>query len=518
MDVLQSLFAAYWNHARVFAEAHAILMLLVTGSLYNFARWKFDREPAATIWQQFEIRSDYVHGLIGLFLIVGIAGTFLGLWDVASALEKTGSAVPAPSGIASIDAARQASDTITLLFRGISRAFPVGFVGLVLSFIGNLVVNGIESSKRREIERFLASVGDPLTQKLISVLDPVANLGTTIQSGLQPVIAALSETLGPMQYVMANQQYELRNAKEAIVEAAEALKLSGREISASVTGLKEMAETSRAAFKGAQELSGSIQRYFTVVMTKLDGATSQASEAFQAYHDAMATMAGSVTDAAATFRQFPAELRSDVTKALVDSYDEASESREKQLADLYAQARQSFQENMTNAMSGVFTDLAKIRDQYEETSRGIHVAIANAQNAMGEYEKSWSKEAERLREVIASKIDPGMRQELKQIASESLAALEEAARSGDAFAKSAKKTTADIERLYREAGERLISAAKDLGHNLENAASQLQSTSSRIATATTTPVQRRPGRMRRLGQGFVHMLKTPIPLPWRKRS
>ncbi len=517
MDVLQSLFAAYWDHARVFAGAHAILALLVLGSLYNFKRWKFDDEPPTTIWQQFEIRSDYIHGLIGLFLIVGIAGTFLGLWDVASALERTAPATGVPSGLPSADAARQASETIALLFKGISRAFPVGFVGLVLTLFGNLIANAIESSKRKKIEAFIDSVGDPLTKKLIEVLDPVANLGTTIQSGLQPVIASLAKALEPIPDMMENQQYELWNAKEALVEAAEALKLSGREISASVTGLKEMAETAHAALFSAQALSGSIQRYFTLVMAKLDEATNQASEAFQGYHGAMTTMATSVTEAATAFRQFPAELRADVTKALVDSYNQASNAREKGLEDLYSDARKMFQENMVNAMSGVMRELTDIKDQYEKTSAGMNTAIANAQNASAGWHEAWREEATKLREDIVEQIDPGMRREMRENSKEALAALEEAAQSGDAFVKSAKKTTGDIERLYREAADKLTGAASQLGRNLTNVANQIQNTASRLDTAKQHTPTQRPGRTGGFGRAVVELLRRPIRIFSRRR-
>ena len=84
MDAVESLFKAYLEDAQVFAAAHLIVALLVFGSLANFARWKFDDEPTPTIWQQFDIRTNFIHGLIGLFLIVGIAGTFLGLWPPRS--------------------------------------------------------------------------------------------------------------------------------------------------------------------------------------------------------------------------------------------------------------------------------------------------------------------------------------------------------------------------------------------------------------------------------------------------
>lgn len=516
MDVIQSLFHAYVTDAQAFAAAHAIIALLVVGTLISFAQWKFDDEPTPTIWQQFDIRTNFVHGLIGLFLIIGIAGTFLGLWDVASNLrpssDLTAAGMPA-------EASQRANETVALLLRGIAKAFPVGFVGLVLTFVANLIAGAIEAVKRRRIEAYMNTVGDPLTAKLVEALGPVANLSKTLESGLSPVIRELERTLKPIPIVMASQRDELANAKTALTEAAEALKESGRQISASVTGLKEMAETSHAALEAAKALSGGIRSYFASIASKLDQATERATHAFNTYDGAIATMTESVYAAADSFQKFPSELREEVTTAMVESYNQSSEAREEALSDLYAAARQRFEENMINAVSSVTHSLDEVKGDFETLTTTMDRSIVNAQNAFGRYSEAWRQEAVKLREDIVQQIDPGIPKEMKDSAQNALAELEAAARSGDGFVKATKKTTADIERMYREATESLTKATNQLVRSLTSISREIESSAARLETIQARPAyQRPPGRMRRLGRTVIDVLRRPIRLPWRKRK
>jgi hypothetical protein len=515
MDVIQSLFKAYLQDARVFAAAHVIVALFVLVSLVNFKRWKFDDEPTPTIWQQFEIRSNFIHGLIGLFLIIGIAGTFLGLWDVASTLEPS-SALPASGNQA--ETAQHASETVQLLLKGIAKAFPVGFVGLVFTLVANIFAGGIESYKRRKIEAFMDVVGDPLTTKLVQALGPVANLGTTLEQGLKPVIDKLARTLEPIAIFMADQQHELVNAKTALIEAAEALKSSGQQISESVTGLKEMAETAHAALESAKNLSNGIRTYFASITSKLDQATERATDAFANYDKSLGAMSDSVSEAADAFLTFPAQLRGDVTAALVSSYNEASAAREDELKDLYAAARKHFEENMRNAVSDVVFDLEQAGTKLETLTSRMNNSTVNAENAINHLEEAWKVQAEKLREDIAKQIDPGFRKELSTSSKSAIEALEEAARSGDVFAKSTKKTTADIDRLYREAGDRLTTAANHLGNRLAGMTREIESAAAGLQAAAERRQSRPPGRLRRFGRSVWAELTRPIRIfPRRKR-
>lgn len=514
MDVIEDLFTAYFRDAQFFAALHGVVALLVIGTLVNFARWKFDDEPPTTIWQQFEIRANFFHGMIGLFLIIGIAGTFLGLWEVASTLKPSAeSMVGTAAGSAS-----QASTTVSILLRGIAKAFPVGFVGLLYTFVANLVAGGVESYKRRKVETFMDAVGDPLTMKLVEALGPVANLGTTLERGLKPVISNLARVLEPIPRLMESQQQELSNAKDALVNAAEALESSGEQISASVTGLKEMAETAHAALDSAQELSAGIRSYFSKITAKLDNATERAADAFATYDRALDSMTESVSEAADAFRTFPAQLRGDVTAALIASYNEASEAREEELKELYSEARNHFQTNMVNAVSGVMWDLGEAKKGLETLTATMNTSIVNAQNAFGQYEGAWEKQAEKLREDIGKQIDPGIRKEMSANAKNALEALEEAARSGDAFVKSTKKTTGDIDRLYREAGDRLTTAANHLGNRLARMTQDIERSADRLHAVTERRATRPPGRFRRWGSAVWTVLRRPVRIfPRRKR-
>ena len=211
MDLIESVVKAYWEQARYFAIGHGVLTIFVAWSLISFAGWKFDDEPPSTSWQQFEIRTNFIRGLIGLFLIIGIAGTCLGLWEVASALDRSGAIVsPAPvpsvtlTATPDIGATAQSDRTIRLLFSGIAKAFPVGFVGLLLTLVANLAADLVERSKRKQIEASLDSVEDPVLERLTKLLEPLASLGAVLGRSLQPVITKLAETLAPIPLMMVS--------------------------------------------------------------------------------------------------------------------------------------------------------------------------------------------------------------------------------------------------------------------------------------------------------------------------
>jgi phage host-nuclease inhibitor protein Gam len=333
------------------------------------------------------------------------------------------------------------------------------------------------------------------------------------------VIDRLATSLNPIPLVMAKQQAELANAKTALVEAADALKLSGQQISASVTGLKEMAETAHAALDSAQELSAGIRKYFDRITSKLDQATDRAGDAFATYDRALGSMTESVSEAADSFRTFPTQLRGDVTSALVWSYNEASTAREDELKELYTAARKHFQDNMVNAVSGVMRDLGDAKTELETLTATMNTSIVNAQNAFDHYKDAWQKEAGHLREDIAKQIDPGIRKEMSANAKNALEALEEAARSGDAFVKSTKKTSADIDRVYREAGDRLTNAANTLAKRLDGMIREIESSAMQLETLERRAISRPPGRMRRFGLAVWTTLHRPVSIfPWRKRK
>ncbi len=516
MDLIQSVFSAYWEHARIFAVGHLFISFLVLKSLFSFARWKFDDEPAPTIWQQFEIRSNYIRGLIGLFLLVGIAGTFLGLWEVASSFGNAGAAAQSASSGA-LGAAARANETIQLLFRGIAKAFPVGFIGLLLTLFGNLIADWIESSKRKKIEAFMDVFADPVLTKLTQVLEPVANFGATLHLSLEPVIEKLASTLQPIPIMMAQQRDELSNAKTALVEAASALRESGAQISASVVGLKEMAETSRAALKSATTLSSNINDYFAKITSKLDLATDHASTAFEKYDTALTYMSASVTGAAAAMQRVPADLRADLTAALVASYNEASEAREQELKDLYSEARHQFQINMVNAMSTVTSDFERLKKDFEGVAVRVDTSVANAQNSFERYDTAWREEAQTLREQIVKEIDPQFRSELETAAKSAKEAVDEAARAGHEFASATKTTSADLNRLYRDSAEKLSSSAKLLASTLASMTDRIELSAAKLEK-TTLASARPPGVIRRASSAVVDTLRRPIGAFWRRKG
>ena len=164
---------------------------------------------------------EELHGRINLFLIIGIAGTFFGLFqfavDALELLPKT-----AKTGDLSLFAKS---------FSGaLAKAFPVGFVGLLLMVVGHFVAsnrehalhNAMANAVRRAIDARDESFASPV-DALTVALKPLHGLDQVLTKSLTPVVEKLGEELKTSSNVLAGQFEVLKGSVGAIQSSVQSL-------------------------------------------------------------------------------------------------------------------------------------------------------------------------------------------------------------------------------------------------------------------------------------------------------
>jgi ABC-type transporter Mla subunit MlaD len=181
---------------------------------------------------------EELHGRINLFLIIGIAGTFFGLFQFA------------------VDAVRLLPETTKTgdlsLFaesfsKALAKAFPVGFVGLVLMVVGQFVAsnreralhNAMANAVRRAIDARDERFSSPV-EALTLALKPLQSLDQVLTKSLTPVVEKLGE--------------ELKTSSDVLAGQFEVLKESVGAIQSSIQSLETVADRLKGLLEGAPAL------------------------------------------------------------------------------------------------------------------------------------------------------------------------------------------------------------------------------------------------------------------------
>ena len=238
IDITRSYFVTGWP----FLLLHVGVIYFVWRDLRDFRRWAFDASQP-DMWQEYESRSQRLRGQVGLFLVIGIAGSFFGLFELAS----------------------WDGDPKTFRFwltSALQRAFPVGFYGVLLYMAGNFLADQAEDAKvplggRRSrgqaamvglleaIERKLGGLPDALTASL----RPIASLQETLQQALAPTVQEIGG-------VLRAQGDQLTRSRAALEQAAQGLVAAAADLSAAIGDVKgvsaQVAMMTRAATGSAE--------------------------------------------------------------------------------------------------------------------------------------------------------------------------------------------------------------------------------------------------------------------------
>ena len=187
-----------------------------------------------------------LHDQTNLFIIVGVAGTLFGIFEFAFNAQNASSSV---------------QELGRYLTSSMSKAFPVGFMGLVLAFFSQLIVALPERRLREALSKatrkalgYRASIIQTQAQMvqqaaedIKTAMAPVKGLEATLTDSLKPVVDTLADRLDQTLVLVRDQFTELEKATNSVHNAVNSVKEG-------VTSLQTAANSMEGLLQNAPEV------------------------------------------------------------------------------------------------------------------------------------------------------------------------------------------------------------------------------------------------------------------------
>ena len=317
--MLEKLLTSYFTDGWFFCLMHVLLTVAVIPALVDFAKWNPTDGSARAPWESLEMRSQFIRGLIGLYLLIGIAGTFFGLFEFA---------VKAQIDDASIR---------TALTSAVAKAFPVGFVGLIAGLTFHVVIDFLERRKMKVLEtmennesvdmRELVRTGFESTDRAIgtqtaklgaglammasgieAAMKPIEKLEDTLGKTLEPVVRSLGKSLRDATGVLKEQGDRLEAGKNALLEASRLLAESAKQVETSFAEIGGITEQARSALEQAKALSEQSGLLHDKSLHSVDEFSREASGALKEAEALFSIARKELEEAGIGLRQVPDQL------------------------------------------------------------------------------------------------------------------------------------------------------------------------------------------------------------------
>lgn len=179
-----------------------------------------------------------------LFLVIGVMGTFFALFQFA--FRVRGGLPPDQIG--------------QRLSEGLAVAFPIGFIGLILTLAAHVATDSLEGRFRKAADDAVHRALDWRSEHLVTVeseillaIEPLRNLQKTLSQTLQPVIEGFQEQLKETHEIMAKQVQPLADVIARLDMTGNVLNASAQTMQASVSEYGQLVE--RAAEVGKENLA-----------------------------------------------------------------------------------------------------------------------------------------------------------------------------------------------------------------------------------------------------------------------
>jgi ABC-type transporter Mla subunit MlaD len=186
-----------------------------------------------------------LHNRINLLLVVGIAGTLFGVFEFAfqaySVIQREG-----------LEAGARVLALGEFLSRSMAKAFPVGFMGLVL-MLGfqiwaafperNLRIALAEATRkalqrRKEVSISQAEIVRQSAQAIQQAMEPIKDLQETLMQSVQPVVEEFGKRLDQSLNLVRTQFEQLQIATSSVHEAVKGVEYGVTSLQAVTNSLK----------------------------------------------------------------------------------------------------------------------------------------------------------------------------------------------------------------------------------------------------------------------------------------
>jgi ABC-type transporter Mla subunit MlaD len=464
-----------------------------------------------------------LHDRTNLFLFVGIAGTMFGVFEFAFNSYRTIVSEDIQQSQKLIDLAKYLSGSM-------AKAFPVGFFGLLFTFVAQVISSrpehrlreALSNATRRALE-FRETATHSHAALMLEAADsiqvamrPLKDLRDTLSESLKPVVEVfgtrLDISLKRVEETSAGIKTAVTSVVQAVHSVAGASKNLERLISetpvvidrlieleqAHETALRKLEGHFDSVFERANKLSQSLEQTVTnlgslseqVVRESSEGIKRVEAAAVSAWNNSSEVLRQKLEkDLEAVFGDMKmqmAALTSGVAEALTTMNSlarEASESLEAikviapQISGSYAKSIQEVGLQTITEWNVITSELgANSQKAYLEHLGRVEGGTLNSAKSLNDAASAWHRLASNSEHVLREPVEAAVKEARRDLV-ESLRALDTSAEIR------LKQTSEDLENLHRSISE-LVSKVSLINSSLEDWAKTARPVTDNIKTAT----------------------------------
>ena len=315
-----------------------------------------------------------LHDRTNLFILVGIAGTLFGVFEFAFrshavALDQA------------LDPGLRVQKLGEFLSESMSKAFPVGFMGLVLTFLSQIVAAIPEKRLREALskatrEALKCREEDSVSQAEIvresasairEAMRPMSSLESILTNTLQPVVEKFGESLNQSLKLVRVQFDQLQIATQSIHTAVASVHQGVVSLELAAGEMKTLLEGAPKAIHSLDQLGERQQQFLAGLDASLQTHLSQAEKINSGLNTA--------TEGLLTL---PQELIHH-TKNTLDSIGRESVSSWRNMSSEFSR---QLHLDYSNLLSNISTQAAEIRDAVSSLSQRLNEVSGDASSAL----------------------------------------------------------------------------------------------------------------------------------------
>jgi hypothetical protein len=297
-----------------------------------------------------------LHDRTNLFLLIGIAGTLFGLFEFAfKAVDVLQSGA--------IEPGERVLKLGEFLAASMSKAFPVGFMGLVLTFLAQIFVAYPERRLRTALtdatQKALHSREDASTSQVEAIRDamsPLNDLKETLTQSVQPVVVEFGERLDQSLSLVKIQFDELRTTTGSLATAVDSVKTGVDSLNSAADNLKALLQDVPVILKDVTEL----QAYQRSSIENL-------SESFREQLTQTRELTFAVGQTVQNLNTLPGEIIRENKLALYQLSEDTLE--------IYRAASQAFGEQLHHDYDVLFDDIGTRVDDIKNSMTGVSAEL-----------------------------------------------------------------------------------------------------------------------------------------------
>ena len=439
-----------------------------------------------------------LHDRTNLFLYVGIAGTMFGVFEFAfrsySTLVEAG-----------LDQTVKVAKLAEYLSGSMSKAFPVGFFGLLFTFVAQILATRPEQRLRQQLseaarkaletrQHAIHSQAELLQQAAASIVtatEPLKDLKKTLSEGLQPLVDVFGQRLDRTLQLVQGHFKTVEETSTGLQSAVENLRQAVESIAGATSSLESLIKETPKIINRLVELEEKHERS----LQKVDQLFTRHFEQADRVSEALSTAVAKLSTLSEHILKEASEGIKRVEEASVSGWTGAAENLrqkiESDLASLFAEgsartadvaaAVQAAVETMNGlgqASHAALTAIAEIAPQISEGYKGSLEKVGTDSIALwkGMTDK-FGEGTERAYLVYLDKV--------KQGTTKSSDALMDAATAWDSLARNAPRILREpVEAAVSEARKDLVGTIGSFDTNLANRITQFSTELTELQRST----------------------------------